>query len=227
VRVPLRLVIVPGIVLPLLAGNACRGRSGDAGPIVDSDSPDAGPIIDSDSPEAGPIVDSDSPDAGPIIDFDIPLGVEAIRRWDAWPRLRPGVRTVMRSTHDPLGGNASADASHFIRRDAAGLSVPLDLHGPGVLTFVRHNRWHGSPWHYQVDGHETVVQETSSATPDTPISGSVWEPADAFPFPLARTWSETLGADLSWVPVPFSTSLTLGYERTHYGTGYFIAQLVH
>ena len=139
-------------------------------------------------------------DAGPILPFDIPLGADAVRQWaDAWPRLRLGVRAVMRSTHDPTGGNEYADASHFIRRDAAGLSVPLDLHGPGVLVFARHNHWHGSPWHYQVDGRETVVSETSSATPDTPVAGSIWEPAAAFPFPLARTWSETRGADLSWV----------------------------
>jgi hypothetical protein len=171
-------------------------------------------------------VATDAVDAGPILPLDVPLGADAIRAWDTWPRLRLGVRAVMRSTHDPLGGNNAADASHFLRRDAAGLSVPLDLHGPGVLTFVRHNHWHGSPWHYQVDGSETVVQETSSATPNAPVAGSIWEPAAAFPFPLARTWSETRGADLSWVPIPFSAALTLGYERTHYGTGYFIADLL-
>ncbi len=163
----------------------------------------------------------------PTIRSQAPIQIrERMGAADAWPRLRLGVRTVMRSTHDPVGGNEFADASHFIRRDAAGLSIPLDLQGPGVLAFVRHNQWHGSPWHYQVDGRDTVVTETSSATPDMPVAGSIWQPAAAFPYPLARTWSETRGADLSWVTVPFTSSFLLGYERTHYGTGYFIADLL-
>ncbi|HTQ46403.1 MAG TPA: DUF2961 domain-containing protein, partial [Polyangiaceae bacterium] len=43
----------------------------------------------------------------------------------------------------------------------------------------------------------------------------------AFPSPLALTWSTTLGSDVSGVPIPFTQSLQIAYERTNYGTGYF------
>ncbi len=140
--------------------------------------------------------------------------------------LRIGARTYMRSTYDRAGGNEGADASHFIRQESDGTFTTLDVTGTGVLSFVRTNHWHGSPWHYTVDGDETIVQESSTATPDHPVAGSTFLPADAFPPPLALTWSTTQGADLSWVPIGFSRSLRLGYERTHYGTGYYIYQLL-
>src|SRR5579871_784950 len=165
------------------------------------------------------------PDAGaepPIF----PLGVDAIRGWDRWPVLRLGTRTYMRSTYDRSGGNEGADASHFIRQEPDGTFTTLDLSGSGVLSFVRTNHWHGSPWHYVVDGTDTVVGESSTATPDAPVPGSTFLPAAAFPPPLALTWSTTQGADLSWVPVSFTRALRLGYERTHYGTGYYIYALV-
>ncbi len=146
-----------------------------------------------------------------------------MRRWSDWDQLRLNVRAVMRSTHDVAGGNEGADASHFIRVDESRIAVPLDLAGPGAVYFARHNHWHGSPWHYQVDGHEVIVRETSTASPNAPVQSSIWEPSAAFPFPLARTWSDTHGADLSWTPIAFSDRFMLGYERTHYGTGYFIA----
>jgi hypothetical protein len=211
----LRALLVVAMALPTVA--ACGSSSGIGGGAGGSG---AGGNVGNDGNDGGAV------DAGPLAPFDVPLGWDAFRRWDEWPRVRLGVRAVMRSTHDPAGYNEAADASHFIARDTAGLSLALDLAGPGVLAFVRHNHWHGSPWHYQVDGHETVVQESSTPTPNTPVDGSIWQPASAFPYPLARTWSETRGADLSWVAVPFTSSFTLGYERTHYGTGYFIAQRV-
>ncbi|MES1165544.1 MAG: DUF2961 domain-containing protein, partial [Verrucomicrobiota bacterium] len=142
------------------------------------------------------------------------------------PVLRIGARTYMRSTYDRAGGNEGADASHFIRQESDGTFTTLDVAGTGVLSFVRTNHWHGSPWHYTVDGSDTVVQESSTATPDHPVPGSTFLPGDAFPPPLALTWSTTQGADLSWVPIGFSRSLRLGYERTHYGTGYYIYQLL-
>src|SRR5262249_29905889 len=37
----------------------------------------------------------------------------------------------------------------------------------------------------------------------------------------AWTWSDTRGADLSWVPVPFERSFRMAYSRTRYGTGYY------
>ena len=39
---------------------------------------------------------------------------------------------------------------------------------------------------------------------------------------MAWTWSATKGADLTWVPIPFERSFRMAYERTHYGTGYYI-----
>ena len=94
--------------------------------------------------------------------------------------------------------------------------------GPGVLYFARYNHWHGSPWHYVVDGTDHVVRESSSATPDKPVENSTFEPKELFPNPLTWTWSDTKGADLMWVPIPFEQSFTMAYSRTHYGTGYYI-----
>lgn len=154
----------------------------------------------------------------------VPVGLDAFRQWDRWPVLRIGQRTYMRSTYDRTGGNLAADAGSFLRQDAPDRFVPLDVAGPGVLTFVRTNYWHGSPWHYTVDGADHVVQESSTADPSHPVSGSIFLPPDAFPRPLTWTWAQTHGADLSWVPVSFERSFSLAYERTHTGTGYFIYQ---
>jgi hypothetical protein len=101
-------------------------------------------------------------------------------------------------------------------------NVTLDLAGPGVLYFARYNHWHGSPWRYAVDGAEHVVKETSTADPNRPVEGSVFEPKEAFPAGLTYTWATTKGADLSWVPIGFESSFRMGYSRTCYGTGYYI-----
>jgi hypothetical protein len=160
-----------------------------------------------------------APDGGR---FPYPTGFDAYRAWDRLPDIRLGVRAYMRSTYDRSGGNEAADASHFLRQEADDFNVTLDTAGPGIIYFVRTNRWHGSPWHYVVDGADHIVSETSTADPDHPTPGSVFEPEAAFPPLLTWTWSVTKGADLSWVPVPFQKSLTLAYARTHYGTGYYI-----
>jgi len=139
-------------------------------------------------------------------------------------RPKLGVRSFMRSTCDRSGGNEAADASHFLRSEADDFHVTLDVAGPGVLYFVRTNHWHGSPWHYVVDGQRFTVTESSTADPLNPISGSVFMPESSFPSPLTYTWSTTRGADLSWVPIAFERRLTLAYSRTHYGTGYYIYQ---
>ena len=131
----------------------------------------------------------------------------------------------MRSTYDRAGGNEGVDASHFLRQVTSEFNTTLDLVGPGVLYFVRTNHWHGSPWHYVVDGTDYVVSESSTANPLEPVENSVFLPEAAFPSPLTFTWSTTRGADLNWVPIAFDTSLTLAYGRTHYGTGYYIFQL--
>ena len=89
----------------------------------------------------------------------IPVGLDAFRMWDRWAYLRIGQRTYMTSTYDRRGGNETADASHFLYQLADDRNVSLDVMGPGVLAFVRNNHWHGSPWHYIVDGRDHVVQE--------------------------------------------------------------------
>jgi hypothetical protein len=152
----------------------------------------------------------------------IPVGLDAYRQWDKWPLQRIGVRAYMRSTYDRAGRNEGADASHFLYQRADDFNVTLDVAGhPGILYFTRYNHWHGSPWHYVIDGKDTIVHETSTKDPEHPPKRSRFEPRDAFPQPLAWTWSDTKGADLSWVPIGFERSLTLAYSRTRYGTGYY------
>jgi len=155
----------------------------------------------------------------------IAVGYDAYRHLEALPRIRIGDRAYMRSTYDRAGANEAADASHFVRQAADGTYVIVDVAGTGYLAFARANRWHGSPWHYTVDDHAHVVNETSTVSPDAPVADATFEPKAAFPAPLAETWSTTRGADLSWVTVPFESSLTLAHERTHYGTGYYIYHL--
>ena len=128
----------------------------------------------------------------------------------------------MRSTYDRRGGNEGADASHFLYQKADDFNVAMDIEGPGVLAFVRYNHWHGSPWHYVVDGQDYLVRETSTTDPNHPAANSVFLPEKAFTNPLAWTWAMTKGADLSWVPVPFERSFQMAYSRTRYGTGYYI-----
>ena len=154
------------------------------------------------------------------------MGLDAYRQWDRLPLVRIGARTYMRSTYDRAGGNEAADASHFLRQDRDDFNVSLDVEGAGFVYFVRTNHWHGSPWHYVVDGVDHVVTESSTADPDRPAAASVFEPASALPPPLTWTWSTTRGADLNWVPIGFERSFTMAYGRTHYGTGYYIYQLV-
>ncbi len=154
----------------------------------------------------------------------IPVGLDAYRIWDRWPVQRIGARAYMRSTYDRRGGNEGADASHFLYQLAEDNNVTLDVAGPGVLYFARYNHWHGSPWHYEVDGADHLVQETSTADPNHPAPNATFVPPDLFPNPLAWTWADTRGADLSWLPIPFERSFRMGYSRTHYGTGYYIYQ---
>src|SRR5580692_10155879 len=124
------------------------------------------------------------PNAAPI-----PIGLDAYRAWDQWPRQRIGMRAYMRSTYDRRGGNEGADASHFLYQLADDFNVTLDVEGPGILLFSRYNHWHGSPWHYEVDGTDHIVQESSTANPSNPPPHSVFLPEALFPAPLAVTWA--------------------------------------
>ena len=141
--------------------------------------------------------------------------------WNRWPYQRIGVRAYMRSTYDRAGGNERADASHFLYQLGEDRNVTLDVEGPGELYFVRYNHWHGSPWHYEVDGTDHVVRETSTEDPEHPAADSVFQPQSAFPRPLAWTWADTKGGDLSWVPIGFEKRFRMAYSRTFYGTGYY------
>jgi hypothetical protein len=152
----------------------------------------------------------------------IPVGLDAYRLWDRWPYQRIGARAYMRSTYDRSGGNEKADASHYLYQTADDFNVSLDVAGPGILYFTRYNHWHGSPWHYEVDGIGHIVRETSTADPLHPAPNSVFQPESLFPTPLAWTWAQTKGADLSWVPIGFEKSFRMAYSRTFYGTGYYI-----
>ncbi len=152
----------------------------------------------------------------------IPIGLDAYRQWERWSYQRLGARAYLRSTYDRRGGNEGADASHFLYQLAEDRNFTLDIQGPGVLYFARYNHWHGSPWHYEVDGVDHLVQETSTADPNHPAADSVFLPEKLFPSPLTWTWALTKGADLSWVPIPFEKSFRMAYSRTHYGTGYYI-----
>lgn len=103
----------------------------------------------------------------------IPVGADAYVMWDRWAYQRIGERAYMRSTYDRAGGNASGDASHFLYQLADDFNVTLDVEGPGILYFARYNHWHGSPWHYEVDHVDHLVQETSTADPLHPSIDSV------------------------------------------------------
>jgi hypothetical protein len=154
----------------------------------------------------------------------IPVGFDAYRMWDRWAYQRIGARTFMRSTYDRTGGNERADASHFLYQLGEERNVTLDVEGAGMLYFVRYNHWHGSPWHYEVDGKDHMVRETSTADPTHPAPNSVFLPESAFPRPLAWTWADTKGGDLSWIPIGFEKRFRMAYSRTFYGTGYYIYQ---
>lgn len=158
----------------------------------------------------------------------LPIGLDAYRQWERWPYQRIGARAYMRSTYDRRGGNEGADASHFLYQLSDDFNVTLDVAGPGVLYFARYNHWHGSPWHYEVDGVNHVVRETGTADPvnaKKTLKETVFIPEALFPQPLTWTWSTTKGADLMWVPLAFERTFRMAYTRTRYGTGYYIYHL--
>ncbi len=152
----------------------------------------------------------------------LPVGLDSYRQWDRWADQRIGQRTYMRSTYDRCGGNLAADSSHYLFQTADNANVALDLEAPGMLVFARYNHWHGSPWHYVVDGTDHVLRETMTADPNAKLQESVFIPDGPFHEPFAYTWATTKGADLIWTPIGFEKSFRMSYERTHYGTGYFI-----
>lgn len=158
----------------------------------------------------------------------IPIGMDAYRMWDQWPTQRIGVRAYMRSTYDRTGGNETADASHFLFANEENYNVSLDVKGKGILYFFRTNFWHGSPWHFVVDGRDNLVSESGTNDPLNArkvLKASNFIPESTFPRPLNWTWEITKGADLIYTPMPFEQSMRIAYSRTHYATGYYIYHL--
>jgi hypothetical protein len=153
----------------------------------------------------------------------IPVGLDAYRMWDHWADQRIGQRTYMRSTYDRSGGNA--DPSNFLFQLSDTSNVSLDVEGSGLVAFMRYNHWHGSPWHYFVDGNEFVLRESMTADPAAKLQHTAFIPDACFFEPFAYTWGTTKGADLIWTPLEFEKTFRMSYERTHYGTGYYIYDL--
>ncbi len=158
----------------------------------------------------------------------IPVGQDAYLQWHKLPYHRIGVRAYMRSTYDRDGNNRGADAGHFLYQESDSFNVTLDVKGNGILYFKRTNHFHGSPWHYEIDGKDHIVKETATDDPvdaKNKYTSTTFIPQDLFPYPLTWTWSTTKGADLMWRPLPFENSLRIAYSRTFYGTGYYIYHL--
>jgi hypothetical protein len=158
--------------------------------------------------------------------YKVPVGLDAYRMWDKLPLQRIGTRAYMRSTYDRTGG--ASDASHFLFMNKEDENVTLDVKGKGILYFFRTNHWHGSPWHFKIDGTDNIVEETATADPvhaKKMLKETTFIPNTSFPKPLAWTWGTTKGADLIWVPMAFQDSMRIAYSRTFYGTGYYIYHL--
>jgi Protein of unknown function (DUF2961) len=156
----------------------------------------------------------------------IPVGLDAYRMWDQLPLQRIGVRAYMRSTYDRTGGGN--DASHFLFMNKEDDNITLAVKGRGILYFFRANHWHGSPWHFKIDGKDNVVKETATENPvnaEKIFKNTSFSPANIFAQPLAWTWGVTKGADLIWTPMAFRDSMSIAYSRTCYGTGYYIYHL--
>lgn len=155
-----------------------------------------------------------------------PEGVEAYCRWDLLPQQRIGVRAYMRSTYDRM--SRGGDAGHFLFMNGEDDNVTLDVKGRGTLYFFRANHWHGSPWHFTIDGRDHVVKETATDSPVNAVKTihtAQFIPGAVFHEPMDWTWTTTKGADLIWTPMPFRDSLRIAYSRTFYGTGYYIYHL--
>ncbi len=117
-------------------------------------------------------MNADSPPVVPIVE-------DAYLQWDRWAQQRIGVRAYLRSTYDRTGGNRTADASHFLYQVAEDFNVTLDVEGAGVLYFVRTNHWHGSPWHYEIDGVDHVVEESTTRDPTRKLDAARVPPGGA------------------------------------------------
>ena len=127
----------------------------------------------------------------------IPVGLDAYRMGPM--ALSADRHAGLHAQHlRPRGGNESADASHFLYQLADDFNVTLDVEGPGMLYFVRYNHWHGSPWHYEVDGTDHLVGKQHGG-PVASGAGLRFSARERRSPALSWTWAATKGADLSWV----------------------------
>ena len=152
----------------------------------------------------------------------VPVASMTYLQWERWPQQRIGVRAQMRSTYDRTGGNRTADASHFLYQVAERFQRHARCRRAGVLYFVRTNHWHGSPWHYEIDGVDHLVTETTTRDPTRKLDAAMFVPERRC-FRAAHVdlcddprCGPELGADA------VLRALRLAYSRTFYGTGYYI-----
>ncbi len=160
-----------------------------------------------------------------------PVGLDAYTNWFEMPYLRLGVRAHMISTANRNGGND--DSGNFYRQEVApsykstNLNVIVDEEGgPGYLYFSRQNRWHGTPMHIIDDGQDFAFQSSGTVNPYPTNSNSGIAPFELFSGllspPLALDWNTTAGSGVSWAPIPYQSTIKIGYEHIFYATGYFI-----
>ena len=152
----------------------------------------------------------------------IPVGLDAYRLWERWPYQRIGARAYMRSTYDRRGGNERRRRSHFLYQLADDFNVTLDVEGARRSLFRPLQPLARQPVALRGGRrgpHRSGDQHGRSAASRAAFRVPAGEP---FPGPLAWTWAQTKGADLSWVPIGFERSFRMAYSRTFYGTGYYI-----
>lgn len=155
----------------------------------------------------------------------IPLGTDAYVRWDMLPYQKLNVRAYMKGTYDRTGFNKGANGGYFLYQESDTFNTVVDERGCGCLYFVRSNHFHGSPWHYEIDGEDFILKESGT---DDPVDATHkypdphFIPQELFPAPLNQTWNRSAGGDLMQTPMPFEKSLRFALSRTFYGTGYAI-----
>jgi hypothetical protein len=129
------------------------------------------------------------------------LGLDAYRNLDKLSYLELGDRVEGASTADPGGSNA--DSTHFVRTLPDGEHVLFDQVGPGIMTFMRMQENHGSPWNLSLNGHSVATVNESDLGQMNPVSA----PASAFPYPLSLNLQESHGSSIVATTLPFQQSM--------------------
>ena len=132
----------------------------------------------------------------------IPVGIDAYRQWERWAYQRIGARAYMRSTYDRAGGNERADASHFLYQEADDFNVTLDLQSPAFSISPATTTGMAARGTTKWTVATISSQETSYRRSAASCAEFRFRTPTPIPAPLALTWADTKGADLSWVPIP-------------------------